>query len=90
MSLQRQVGEAHDGGFWYAVEAEVDAREGVLRPMVPKSEYCAWYAEISGTVYAAVRSPNMTAKIPSVGVSVQEVLSAAGREGKPMGRIRGK
>lgn len=81
--------EAADGGFWYVVEAVPDPEEGGLTPgEIPGQGWCAWYRTISGTAYAAVRTPEpVTGATSADGISVADVLTGHSR--KPRGRVGG-
>ena len=73
--------EIADGGYWYAVEAVIDAVEGGTTPgQIPGVGWCAWYENS----VALVRTP-----VPVAGF--QTVPKPAGfvSIGKPFGRIGG-
>lgn len=91
-TLINQVPEVGDGGYWYAFPAEQVADEtgatALGYPGIPSG--CAWYADISGTVMVAVRTPEPVAGIAAQSIAtVAGVLAAAGYTGKPFGRVSG-
>lgn len=89
-TMIEQPPEIADGGYWYVVKAESNAETGAIEPgSVPGVGWCAWYAEINGVVYAAVRTPKPVTGLNTVDVSVADVLAQSGYSVKPFGRIKG-
>lgn len=89
--IEPLVPEFFDGGYWYVVEAvpEVDDVPGWgFEPVSAGAS--AWYAEIGGTMYCALRTPDVAAAKPShQPVTVKQVLAAAQYTTKPFARLRG-
>lgn len=82
--------ELADGGYWYVTEAVPDAELGGQTPgVIPGAGWCAWYGEIGGVVYAAVRTPESVSGVNTASHAVSDVLAAAGYSDRPRGRIGG-
>lgn len=81
---------AADGGYWYAVQATKDAEGGWTVPVMVGVGWCAWYADIGGVKYAAMRCPAPVTDMSTASVTVTAILSAAGYSSNPYGRIGGK
>jgi len=81
------VPELADGGYWYVSEAVTDPHMGGITAGVGFPSWCAWYAEIDGAMYCAVRTPvAMTGANPTNDTTVAEII---GSGQKPFGRIGG-
>lgn len=88
--IQASVPEQADGGYWYVVEAVDDPELGGRTPgAIPGDGWCAWYGEIDGIVYAAVRCPAPISGVNTATQAVAAVLAAAGYSERPRGRIGG-
>lgn len=79
---------AADGGYWYAVQA-TKAADGAWTVPITRVGWCAWYADINGMKYAAVRTPQPVTVMATAGVTVTAILAAAGYSKDPFGRIGG-
>lgn len=84
-----------EGAWWYVVAAIYvdDGDDQVRMPDLPEGTtgWTAWYGTVKGDEYSVVRSPNqisMPSKNPQITIS--EVLSEAGYQENPHGRVRGK
>ena len=82
--------ELFDGGYWYVIVATVTANEIGLTGFNATPGWCAWYGDVGGTLYAAVRSPVPVDDALAQGPSATAVLLAAGYSAdKPFGRVGG-
>ena len=85
--------EAADKGYWYVtpVVSYSDQTGASLGPAhIPKNIWSAWYGEVDGVTYAAIRTPEPVYGVTTAPVSVNRVLQAAGFNKKPRARINGK
>jgi len=90
MSTLETAPELADGGYWYVVEAVPDPDIGGQTPgNIPGKGWCAWYGEIDGVMYAAVRCPEPVTGVNTAPAAVSAVLAAAGYSERPRGRIGG-
>jgi len=88
--IEAAVPEQADGGYWYVVEAVPDPEMGGLTPgVIPGAGWCAWYADIDGVTYAAVRTPEPVSGVNTAPAAVASVLAAAGYSERPRGRVGG-
>lgn len=79
--------EVADGGYWYAVAAIVD-EDGNISPGDIPGPYCAWYREIDGVLYAAVRTPDPVIGVATVDMPIADIVAEWGQ--KPYGRAGGR
>lgn len=87
-----QVPTHADGGFWWVVrpvEVITDGQHAGWDPGVGDG-WQAWIAEVNGTMWAAVRSPDPAVVRAVSFPSVDQVLAAAGLAVWPHGRLRGR
>lgn len=87
-----QVPELADGGYWYVADsvAVTDDTPGYVPPGSAGPGRTVTYAEIGGTVYCVIRSPDPLLGVPGTDIDSNAVLDAAGFDAKPYGRIGGR
>ena len=83
MSIIRQVPEAADGTYWFV---STTFTAGASEAAAVEPPWSAIYAEIGGTLYAAVSVPAPVLQDP-MPVTAQDVLDAAGVSEKRGGRF---
>ena len=83
MSIIRQVPEAADGTYWHV---STTFTAGGSEAAAVEPPWSAIYAEIGGTLYAAVSVPEPVLQDP-MPVTAQEVFDAAGVSEKRGGRF---
>jgi len=86
--IEQQPPEIADGGYWYVREAvaEVEDAPGWNYGDIPVGA-AAWYAEINGVMYCAIRTVEPLTAIPTTDqVLVAEIVGAS----KPRARINGQ
>ena len=83
MSIIRQVPEAADGTYWFV---STTFTAGASEAAAVEPPWSAIYAEIGGTLYAAVSVPKPVLQ-DTMPVTAQDVLDAAGVSEKRSGRF---